>query len=283
MCHGPRVIDGVSSVDGVSSTDATVLYDVIDGVATITLNRPEVRNAFGAGMGEALADAYRRADLDDAVRAVVVTGTPPAFCAGADLSTGGDTFRPRDTDDFSASGVAMRPWDVRKPVVAAVNGHAIGIGFTLTLQCDIRVFARDAKYGIVQARRGMMGDGMSHWTLPRVAGFANAADVLLTGRTFDGDEALRMGVCSRVVDNDMVLVTATDIARDIAVNVSPASAAASKRALWRTWSSTPDDIERLETELHHVLMRLPDAREGVESFLERRPPRWTTRVTDLPE
>jgi enoyl-CoA hydratase/carnithine racemase len=267
----------------VSPTDTTVLYDVVDGVATITLNRPEVRNAFGAGMGEALGDAYRRADLDDAVRAVVVTGTPPAFCAGADLSTGGDTFRPRDEDGFTASGVAMRAWDVRKPVIAAVNGHAIGIGFTLTLQCDIRIFAREAKYGIVQARRGMMGDGMSHWTLPRVAGFANAADVLLTGRTFDGDEALRMGVCSRVVDNDAVLATATDIARDIAVNVSPASAAASKRALWSTWSSTPDDIERLETELHHVLMRLPDAREGVEAFLERRPPRWTTRVTDLPQ
>lgn len=266
-----------------SHDESTVLYDVTDGVATITLNRPEVRNAFGAGMGEALAAAYRRADEDDAVRVLIVTGTPPAFCAGADLSSGGETFRPRDEENFSASGVSMRPWDVRKPVIAAVNGHAIGIGFTLTLQCDIRIFAREAKYGIVQARRGMMGDGMSHWTLPRIAGFANAADILLTGRTFDGEAAHRMGVCSRVVDNDRVLAEATDIARDIAVNVSPASAAASKRALWATWSSTADDIERLETELHHVLMRLPDAREGVEAFLERRDPRWVTRVTDLPE
>lgn len=262
---------------------STVLYDVADGVATITLNRPEVRNAFGAGMGEALADAYRRADLDDAVRAIVVTGTPPAFCAGADMSSGGDTFRPREESDFSASGVSFRAWNVRKPVIAAVNGHAIGIGFTLTLQCDIRVFARDAKYGIVQARRGMMGDGMSHWTLPRIVGFSNAADVLLTGRTFDGDEAFRLGVCSRVVENDAVLPTAVHIARDIAVNVSPASAAASKHALWQTWSSTADDIERTETELHHVLMRLPDAKEGVEAFLERREPRWTTRVTDVIE
>lgn len=266
-----------------SSTSPTVLYDVVDSVATITLHRPEVRNAFGAGMGDELAAAYRRADLDDSVRVVVLTGTPPAFCAGADLSGGGQTFRPRNEDGFSASGVATRAWDVRKPVIAAVNGHAIGIGFTLTLQCDIRVFARDAKYGIVQARRGMMGDGMSHFTLPRIAGFANAADILLTGRTFDGDEALRMGVCSRVADNDRVVEVAREIARDIAVNVSPASAAASKRALWSTWSSTADDIERLETELHHVLMRLPDAREGVEAFLERRPPRWTTSVTDLPE
>ncbi|MDA0371817.1 MAG: enoyl-CoA hydratase-related protein [Actinomycetota bacterium] len=261
----------------------TILYEVIDGVAIITLNRPDVRNAFGAGMGDELSAAYRRADLDDHVRVVVLTGTPPAFCAGADLSSGGDTFRPRDEQGFSASGVSMRPWDVRKPVIAAVNGHAIGIGFTLALQCDIRIFARDAKYGIVQARRGMMGDGMSHWTLPRIAGFANAADVLLTGRMFDGDEATRMGICSRVVDNDQVLPTALEVARDISINVSPASAAASKRALWQTWTSTPDDIERLETELHHVLMRLPDAKEGVEAFLERREPRWTTRVTDVIE
>ena len=264
-------------------SEATVLYEVVDGVATITLNRPEVRNAFGAGMGEALAAAYRDADADHDVRAVILTGTPPAFCAGADMSSGGDTFRPRDEAGFSASGVSIRPWDIRKPVIAAVNGHAIGIGFTLTLQCDIRIFARDAKYGIVQARRGMMGDGMSHFTLPRIAGFANAADILLTGRTFDGDEACRMGVCSRVVDNAEVLTLAKEIARDIAVNVSPASAAASKHALWATWSSTADDIERIETELHHVLMRLPDVKEGVEAFLERRDPRWTTRVTDVIE
>jgi len=263
--------------------DPTVLYDVIDGVATITLHRPEVRNAFGSGMGDELSEAYRRADSDDSVRVVVLTGTPPAFCAGADMSGGGETFRPRDEEGFTASGVSMRAWNVRKPVIAAVNGHAIGIGFTLTLQCDIRIFARDAKYGIVQVRRGMMGDGMSHWTLPRIAGFANAADVLLTGRTFDGDDALRMGVCSWVLDNDQVLPTALEIARDIVVNVSPASAAASKHALWRTWSSTADDIERIETELHHVLMRLPDAKEGVEAFLERRDPRWTTRVTDVIE
>lgn len=266
-----------------TTNDPTVLYEVIDGVATITLNRPEVRNAFGAGMGDELSAAYVRADEDDEVRAVIVTGTPPAFCAGADLSPGGDTFRPRERDGFSASGVSMRPWDVRKPVIAAVNGHAIGIGFTLALQCDIRVFATDAKYGIVQARRGMMGDGMSHWTLPRIAGFATAADVLLTGRTFDGVEALRLGVCSRVIANDDVLGVAREIARDIAVNVSPASAAASKRALWASLSSTVDEIERLETELHHVLMDLPDAKEGVEAFLERRSPRWTTRVTDVPE
>lgn len=263
-----------------SDESAPVLFRVHDGVAVITLNRPEVRNAFNSDMGARLARHYRDCDEDDAIRAVVVTGTPPAFCAGADMSSGGDTFRPRD-DDFTTSGVAFRPWDVRKPVIAAINGHAIGIGLTLGLQCDIRVMARDAKYGIVQVRRGVMGDGMSHWTLPRIAGFANAADILLTGRTFDGDEARAMGLCSRVAPGDEVLGVAMEIARDIAVNVAPASAAASKRALWESMTATREQIDALETDLHHRLMRLPDAREGVEAFLDKRSPRWTSRI-DLP-
>jgi enoyl-CoA hydratase/carnithine racemase len=262
----------------VSDELAPVLFRVDDGVGVITLNRPEVRNAFNADMGALLASHYRHCDENDAIRAVVVTGTPPAFCAGADMSSGGDTFRPRDEGSFTTSGVAYRPWDVRKPVIAAINGHAIGIGLTLTLQCDIRVMARDAKYGIVQARRGVMGDAMSHWTLPRIAGFANAADILLTGRTFDGDEARAMGLCSRVAANDEVLDVAMEIARDIATNVAPASAAASKRALWESMTSTRERIDELETELHHRLMRSPDAREGVEAFLERRPPRWSGRL-----
>ena len=256
-----------------TATDV-VLYDVADGVATVTLNRPEVRNAFGAGMGDALDDAYRRADADDAVRAVVLTGTPPAFCAGADMGTGGDTFRKRDEDTFSAAAVRFPAWNVRKPVIAAVNGHAIGVGFTITLHCDIRFFAADAKYGIVQVRRGVMGDAYSHWTLPRIAGAANAAEVLLTGRTFDGHGMKDLGVCSRVLPNDEVLAAAQELARDIAVNTAPLSVAASKRLLWETWSLTPEEVERRETEDHHVLMAHPDAREGVVAFLERRPPNW---------
>src|SRR6476661_7904183 len=155
-------------------TYRTILFEVADGVATITLNRPAQRNAFGDGMGDELADAYRRSDEDPTIRAVVLTGTPPAFCSGADLADGGATFRKRDEATFSARGLEMRAWDIRKPVIAAVNGHAIGIGFTMTLQCDIRFFAADAKYGIVQVRRGVVGDGYSHWTLPRIAGMSGA-------------------------------------------------------------------------------------------------------------
>jgi len=258
----------------------TLLFDVAGGVATITLNRPAQRNAFGDGMGDELADAYRRCDRDDAVRAVVLTGTPPAFCAGADLGTGGDTFGTPDRSTFSAAALATPAWEVRKPVIAAVNGHAIGLGFTLTLQCDIRIFAADAKYGIVQARRGVMGDAYSHWTLPRIVGQSTAAEILLTGRMFDGTAAKAMGLCSRVLPNDEVLDAALDIAHDIATNVAPMSAALSKRLLWSSWGLDPAGVERAETAMHHVIMGRPDAREGVMAFLERRDPQWTASVND---
>jgi enoyl-CoA hydratase/carnithine racemase len=268
-----------------TQTYESILFDVDDrGVATITLNRPETRNAFGGGMGLELSDAYRRCDEDDAVRAVVLTGTPPAFCAGADLSSGGDTFKKREEGDFSAAALPVRAWDVRKPVIAAVNGHAIGIGFTITLQCDIRIFAADAKYGIVQSRRGVMGDGYSHWTLPRLVGMEAAADILLTGRTFDGHEAQALGLTTRVLPNDEVLPAALELARDIATNTAPLSVAASKALLWATWTRDAEHVERDETNLHHVLMGHPDAREGVMAFLERRDPQWAGSVTnDFPE
>ena len=177
----------------VMSSDDRVLVDVTDGVATLTLNDPAKRNAFTGRMGRELAEAYRRCDADEAVRVVVLTGTPPPFCAGADMSEGAATFRSRDESTFSAAGVSVPAWQLRKPVVAAVNGHAIGIGLTLTLQCDIRIFAADAKYGVVQVRRGVMGDGFSHWTLPRLVGMSAAAEILLTGRTFDGSDAKEIG------------------------------------------------------------------------------------------
>jgi len=255
-----------------------VLFDVSDGVAIVTLNVPQKRNAFGGDMPRALSEAYRRCDADDDIRAVVLTGTPPAFCAGADLSEGGATFRKRDESTFSAAGVAMTAWRVRKPVIAAVNGHAIGVGLTLALQCDIRIFAAEAKYGVVQVRRGVMGDGFSHWTLPRIAGMSGAAEVLLTGQLFDGEEARELCLCRTVLPNAEVLPAALDLACDIAINTAPLSVAYSKALLWQTWQHSADDVERLETEYHHRLMGQPDAREGVLAFLENRPPRWTGRI-----
>ncbi|MEJ6511729.1 MAG: enoyl-CoA hydratase-related protein [Actinomycetota bacterium] len=251
-----------------------------DGVLVATLNRPDTRNAFSGAMGRALGDMYRMADTDDAVRVVVLTGTPPAFCAGADFSSGSDVFERSDAPAFSANPVNPPAWRIRKPVIAAVNGHAIGVGFTLTLHCDLRFMASDAKYGIVQVRRGVMPDAMSHWTLPRLVGLANAADLLLTGRTFTGDEARELGVASRVLDNDDVLPHALEVAHDMAVNTAPVSVAVSKKLLWGTFSMTPDQVDRAETDLHHHLMGEADAREGVMAFLERRDPQWSLTVND---
>ena len=255
-----------------------------DGVLVVTLHRPETRNAFSGAMGRALGDMYRMADTDDEIRVVVLTGTPPAFCAGADFSNGADVFERSDAPAFSANPGNPPAWRIRKPVIAAVNGHAIGVGFTLTLHCDLRFMAHDAKYGIVQVRRGVMPDAMSHWTLPRLVGLANAADILLTGRTFTGAEARELGVASRVLANDEVLSHALEVAHDMAVNTAPVSVAVSKRLLWGTFSMTPDEVDRAETDLHHHLMGEPDAREGVMAFLERREPQWSLSVTnDWPE
>jgi enoyl-CoA hydratase/carnithine racemase len=261
----------------------TLLLAADSGVATITLNRPERRNAVGDGMREELADAYRTCDRDEGVRAIVLTGAPPAFCAGADLAAGEDTFATPGAG-FSAAGVDVPAFTLSKPVIAAVNGHAVGIGLTLALQCDLRFVAADAKYGVVQVRRGVVPDAYSHWTLPRIAGLAAAADVLLTGRLFDGREAKELGLASRCLPNDEVLPEALAVARSIATDVAPLSAALSKRLLWTSLGRTAAEVGELETALHHHVMGRPDAREGVEAFLERRPPRWESRVSrDWPE
>jgi enoyl-CoA hydratase/carnithine racemase len=251
----------------------TLLVDVDDGVATITLNRPRRRNAFGDSMREDLADAYLRCDRTDAIRVVVLTGAPPAFCAGADLGAGERTFTdPGPT--FSAAGVDVPAWAVRKPVIAAVNGHAIGLGLTLALQCDIRFFAADAQYGVVQVRRGMVGDAYSHWVLPRLVGLSNAAEILLSGATFDGHRAVALGLGSRVLDADDVLPAVLELAHDIAVNAAPAAVAASKQLLWDSFDLDRAAVGARETEIHLELMRLDDAEEGVRAFSEGRPPRW---------
>ena len=236
-----------------------VRVEVADGVAVLTLDRPEVRNAFSGRMARELGDAYRACDAADDVRAVVLTGTPPAFCAGADMSSGGDTFERRDDASFSAAGVDPPAWEVRKPVIAAVNGHAVGIGLTLALQCDLRFVAADATYGVVQVRRGVLPDAYSHWTLPRIAGLAAAADVLLTGRLFDGREAKELGLASRCLPDVEVLPEALAVARSIATDVAPLSAALSKRLLWRSLGCTAAEVGELETALHHHVMGRADA------------------------
>jgi enoyl-CoA hydratase/carnithine racemase len=244
------------------------------GVATVTLNRPRQRNAVGDGMREELADAYRMCDRDDSIRVIVLTGTPPAFCAGADLGSGEDTFA-EPGPGFSAAGIDVPAWTLSKPVIAAVNGHAIGLGLTLALQCDIRFFAADARYGVVQVRRGVVGDAYSHWILPRLVGISNAAEILLTGATFDGHRAVQLGLGSRVLDAGEVLPAALALAREIAVNTAPMSVAASKRLLWDSFELDRVGVGRRETDIHLRLMGHDDAKEGVRAHLEKRAPVWT--------
>ncbi len=251
---------------------------VEDGVAVATLNRPERRNAFTGAMGASLGRVYRRCDEDDTVRVIVVTGAGDAFCAGADLSPAGDTFA-APKGEFRSSPVSPPAFEVRKPVIAAVNGHAIGIGLSLAMQCDLRVFAQGAKYGFVHVRRGVIPDAHSHWTVPRAVGFARATDLLLTGRHVGADEAVMMGLASQAVPSPEVLPTALAIARDIAVHTAPLSVAISKAILWSSPALSAEDADRLETAMHRHVMGRDDAREGVVAYLERRDPRWSLSPT----
>jgi enoyl-CoA hydratase/carnithine racemase len=247
----------------------------------LTLDRPDSLNAFTAQMGSELEAAYREADADETVRAVVLTGAGRAFCAGADFSAGGEVFAaPDDAAGFSSDPFEFHAWEVRKPVLAAVNGHAVGIGLTMALQCDLRYLARGAKYGVVQNRRGILPDLRSHWVLPRLVGQARATEILLTGRTFDADEAERWGLANEALEADAVLDRAVAVAHDLATNVAPVSAAASKRLLWRSPGLESDEADDLESRLHLHLMGGPDAREGVMAFVERRDPQWTQTLAD---
>lgn len=269
-----------------STNDYTdIRYEVADRIAIITLNRPDVMNAFSGVMGRELEDAMRRCDADEDVRVVVITGEGRAFCAGADFSNGPAVFgTPSATTDFSADPLRFHPWQIRKPVIAAINGHAVGLGLTIPLHCDLRIVARTAKLGIVQNRRGVMPDARSHWTLPRIVGHARAAEILLTGKMFTGEDAERWGLANEALDADDVLPRALEIARDIAVNVAPVSVAVSKHLLWSDPPLTSDEAERLETKLHRHVMGAPDAREGVMAFLERRDPQWSmTLEQDWPQ
>ncbi|MET3962418.1 enoyl-CoA hydratase/carnithine racemase [Marmoricola sp. OAE513] len=256
-----------------------VRLDVTDGVAVVTLDGPARLNAFSSTTGRELSAAYRTCDADDEVKVVVLTGAGRAFCAGADLSPSADSFG-APGDDFSASPVDPPAFGVRKLVVAAVNGSAIGIGLTLALQCDLRIVAADATLAIPQVRFGMIGDGHSHLTLPRIAGRGVAAEMLLTGRSITGAEAFERGIANRAVPADQVLEQALELAHDVAVNASPASIALSKHILWADLDAP--DVERRETAAHRVLMAHPDAQEGAAAWREKRSPRWGFAVSDLP-
>lgn len=262
-----------------------VRFEVVDAIATITLHRPETLNAVSGAMLNDLGACYAECDADDAIRAVILTGAGRAFCAGADFTGGNQPFAAVDDNAsidgarrFESSPVRPRAWEVRKPVIAAINGHAIGIGMTLAMQCDFRVMASDAKWGIVQTRRGIVPDAQSHWTVPRAVGFARAAEILLAGRTFTGDEAFSMGVASRVVPSAEVLGVAKALAEDLRDNVAPLSYAESKRILWSDVVGA-ERVDQLERDAHLALMGHADAIEGPSAFMQKRAPQFVGRVS----
>jgi enoyl-CoA hydratase/carnithine racemase len=266
------------------SDEPHVLVEVAGGVAVLTLNRPDRLNAFTGRMGNELGAAYAACDGDDRVRAVVLTGAGRGFCAGADLAGEAETFAsPVDAADrppFTSSPVRPPAWEVRKPVIAAINGPALGIGLTLPMQCDLRFVADDAILGFVHVRMGVLPDAHAHWTVPRAVGFAVAQDLLLTGRRFTGTEAASMGLVHRSLPTADVLPAALEVAKDIAANTAPLSVAASKRLLWSTPTLDAAETDRLETAWHQVLMGTADAAEGPAAYLERRSPNWTLSPTD---
>ena len=253
-----------------------ILFDVEDGVATITLNRPKRSNAFHFALGAELERAYARCDEEDVIRAVILTGAGKAFCVGADMGGGDKTF-----DDVEGARRAANPgrrgrrlaaWQVRKPVVAAMHGHAVGVGLTLALQCDLRFVAREAKLAFTFVRRGIIPELGSHSILPRVVGFSRAADLLLSGRTFKGEEAAALGFASEAMATEEVVPRAVEWARDVALNAAPASVAIAKRLLWVGVTETPRETMAKEKSLLAWVGKQPDTAEGVRSFLERRPP-----------
>jgi enoyl-CoA hydratase/carnithine racemase len=255
----------------------TVLYSVDDGVATVTLNRPEAMNAWTPQLADELGIALGLADTDDDVRAIVITGAGKAFCAGADLSGGEGGFKAGGASTYD--GPRRMPHQTSKPVIAAINGHAVGVGITYPMLADIRIVNEAAKIQYAMVRRGILPELGSHVILPRVIGFSRAAELLFTGRMLTGAEAAGLGLASRAVPADQVLPAAMEIARDIAENTAPVSVALSKRMLWEGMNIGMDDMIAAEGRIIPVLADSPDAAEGVRAFFEKRRPRWTMRVS----
>jgi enoyl-CoA hydratase/carnithine racemase len=268
-------------------------YRVRDGVATITLDRPEKLNALTEAMAIELLRLFDEIDADDAVRAVIVTGRGRAFCAGADLSLGAGTFD-YDAQDPAGAGterrdgggmITLRIFRLLKPIIAAVNGPAVGVGVTMTLPMDIRLASEDARFGFVFSRRGIVPEACSSWFLPRVVGIDRALEWTYRGDVFPAAEALEGGLVRKVLPADELLPAAEELARTIADNTSGISVALTRQLLWRGLTeSHPMEAHRADSRAVNATGRSADAIEGVSSFLEKRPPVFTAKVSeDLPD
>jgi len=263
-----------------------ILKEVKDGVATVTLNRPEKLNAFTGTMAADLYKSFAEYDKDDDVRVIVVTGAGRAFSAGADLSSGGNTF---DADARAERrerpAPAIRPWNVRKPIIAAINGPAVGMGITLPMQWDIRVAAESARIGFVFVRRGVVPEALSLWTVPRMIGVAKANELLMTGRIINALEALEFGIVSHVWPDAEFMPKVREMALDIAQNTAPVSVAITKRLIYSLLAEPEaEKAQKEDTRAFVWAGKQPDAYEGVSAFVEKRKPKWKMKPSkDVPE
>ena len=270
-----------------------ILYDVSDHIATITLHRPDKLNAFTGVMMNEMIDAFDLADADDDVRAVIVTGSGRAFCAGADLSSRGNTFSRGGSDVQTDAGVprdgggmlVLRIYEAKKPVIGAINGAAVGVGVTMTLPMDIRLASTAARIGFVFSRRGIVPEACSSWFLPRLVGISQALEWTYSGRVFEADEALAGGLVRSVHASDQLLAEARAIATDIAEHAAPVSVALTRQLMWRNLG-TPHPMHAHRADSRGILERgrSADVREGVESFLDKRAAVFPDKVSDgLPD
>ncbi len=269
------------------SQDSEVTVEYIDQIAVVRLNRPEHLNAWNNKISSGLDASLRQVSDNSNVRAVIVTGNGRAFCAGADLSGGGDTFnssRDRDQHDTSeARTPQFLPHQVTKPVIAAINGPAVGVGATYPLMCDIRIASESARIGFVFNRIGMLPELGSHSLLPRIVGFSNAAQLLMGGEIIDAQTALSMGLVSAVHPDDQLLDQAIELASQLCA-AAPVSVAATKQLLWKGLSLSWEEMHRMETPVFDWVAQQPDSVEGVTAFLEKRPPNWAMDPSeDLPK
>jgi len=281
----------------------TITCDVSDNVLTITLNRPDKLNAFNAAMQRELIEAFDAADNDDEIRAIIVTGAGRAFCAGADLSSGAGTFD-RDArrgpvrrladgrvdygDPNARDGggqLTLRIFKCLKPVIAAVNGAAVGIGATMQLAMDIRIASQDAKFGFVFSQRGIVPEAASSWFLPRIVGIAQALEWCFTGRVFPAQEALAGGLVSKVVPPTELLPTARALAREIATKTAPVSVALIRQMMWRlSAADDPMEAHKIDSRGIYTRGRSDDVKEGVMAFLEKRPAHFKDKISsDMPD
>jgi enoyl-CoA hydratase/carnithine racemase len=274
----------------------TILTEDKDGVATVTFNRPDRMNAYTARLGLEVRHAIVTYDRREDIRVIVVTGAGRAFCAGADLAAGADTFsgggggdRGGVMTDRSAEELRVDDrrayWEMNTPIIAAINGHAIGVGLTMPMEWDIRIAAEDAKLSFAFSRRGVIPELSANWIVPRVVGVSRGLELLVTGRTFSGRQAAEMGLVSEAVPAERVLSRSLEVARDIAENVAPVSSGIVKRLVYSNLAE-PDRraAQRRESALFGWTTRQPDSREGPMAFLEKRSPQWRlSKNADFPE